>query len=897
MNPQMNWENDFELPPAKKLRSEFLSSTDLASPHDRMDDGDDDADNDALYGIPRLKTERTLNNSVQTISTTESSKDTKVVKASFSLPGLGLVVDGLEGPLKRIPTAHSTAEYHNATILNVGYPNNDTAHRNTSQHSDVSSRSRAQSANKCECDDGTLSIENEGAECRDDRIVRDGTLRDKAIKGPRFADDQQSPLTSMALAHVVGEEPSSLGKADDQASIGTTTDRSYLPVVALEAHKDVKNVQDHPSGDQCTASNERSIAASYDEAGRVVCSPSTFSDCPTKAQHAGNEASETSGGMNGNAETHRLLATQDSKCHDKPENCDAGNIAGAIKDVSGDIGDQNGLDGSDSVAKMGPRSQHILQYNHSSNNEPVTSSAHMNTLTHWVTNTEAEVEVDSSPYESSSEDSTDSSEDESDNDYKMLEPAAQARLLMQEDGGSEDEAGTRGSCIGPLRTLNEKLDENVEIPDVIVTADMEIQELGPVETFVDNIVLVRAKTSGEYQVLEAGSVLCLADRTVIGVVAETLGRVQQPLYSVRFPSSSSIIENGIMRETTIFYVPQHSTYVFTQALKAVRGSDASNLHDEEVGDDELEFSDDEAEAEYKRRQKLQRQAKRAGRGASGGGLSYGSRPRDFKSKSQNKSVRPGDKNNAVISYDDAEDADELYTPLTRPAHLHEMMRQGQESSQALGEDYRGAHHRRNTRGDYGRGREGHRQTGTGDRGGSHHRGRQRGNADMGHIQNSDLPSVYLSLIPNSASSSSVLNSDPSASGATLRPFPAHVYQSHSTPHDQSPSVGQSQGQFQYTYAPGRLPVRPELLVGYDPPVQGDCFPRLHYEHHQHLPQAQHAIQQPMSLHPGSVLPPGAFVNPAFFRNHYLQAHNQNLPNSQYIVTEQPAGSGPWAAPE
>lgn len=32
----------------------------------------------------------------------------------------------------------------------------------------------------------------------------------------------------------------------------------------------------------------------------------------------------------------------------------------------------------------------------------------------------------------------------------------------------------------------------------------------------------------------------------------------------------------------------------------MKGSDASNVHDEEVGEDEVEFSDDEAEAAYKR---------------------------------------------------------------------------------------------------------------------------------------------------------------------------------------------------------------------------------------------------------------------------------------------------------
>lgn len=43
-----------------------------------------------------------------------------------------------------------------------------------------------------------------------------------------------------------------------------------------------------------------------------------------------------------------------------------------------------------------------------------------------------------------------------------------------------------------------------------------------------------------------------------------------------------------------------SNFVFVSQLKALKGSDASNAHDEEPAEDEVEFSDDEAEREHKR---------------------------------------------------------------------------------------------------------------------------------------------------------------------------------------------------------------------------------------------------------------------------------------------------------
>lgn len=46
-------------------------------------------------------------------------------------------------------------------------------------------------------------------------------------------------------------------------------------------------------------------------------------------------------------------------------------------------------------------------------------------------------------------------------------------------------------------------------------------------------------------------------------------------------------------------MPRHSKFVFPSQLKAMKGSDASNLFDEEIGEDEAEFSDDEQEAAHK----------------------------------------------------------------------------------------------------------------------------------------------------------------------------------------------------------------------------------------------------------------------------------------------------------
>ena len=302
---------------------------------------------------------------------------------------------------------------------------------------------------------------------------------------------------------------------------------------------------------------------------------------------------------------------------------------------------------------------------------------------------EAEFETDSSPLEDTTSNTSSllSSSEDSEDDYKMLDPEEQARILMLGDGGSDNEGRGKsmdGVSKSNLKTQNERSEQIVEKPALDVTENMEIEELGTVENLVDNNVLIKAKISGEYRVLEVGSVLCLNNRSVIGVVAETLGRVQQPLYSVLFTNSAGIAEAGVEKNVAIFYVVSHSTFVFTNAIKNVKGSDASNIHDEEVGDDEMEFSDDEAEAAYKRNQKIRREERREARHSSDT-IDY-SKPTRGRGNRFDRGMRDQGRQFGMtkspeevrLSYDDpvatvqggVRDYDGPYIPLVRPTGFH-----------------------------------------------------------------------------------------------------------------------------------------------------------------------------------------------------------------------------------
>lgn len=455
-----------------------------------------------------------------------------------------------------------------------------------------------------------------------------------------------------------------------------------------------------------------------------------------------------------------------------------------------------------------------------------------------------EWEVDSSPIESSSEDSSsdDSSSeedsDDEDNAYKLLSPEEQARILMEGDGGSDDEGGAtkaKGSG-GQLRTKNEIPEEVIPKPDVKVTPEMRIEELGVVETIVENIILIKAKTSGEYRALESGSVICLADRSVIGVVSETLGRVQQPLYTVRFTNAGEITEAGISTGTKAFYPEQYAKYALTQVLKAYKGSDASNLHDEEVGDEEMEFSDDEAEAEHKRRLKQKKLEKRGGKMQQNGGSGRGG----YGHPLQQQHSPPDGAGAGGLSYEDDGEDDGPYKPLVRPtgfANTVGWSEAPQEGAYVSGMSNRGG------RGDFrGRGR-GDRGRGRGERG--------RGRGGYQDRRESNGYSVPSGGRPNSGYGA------PHQIPASQANPPFNSQQGAGFP--QYPAVPPSPSNFQFN--PQQPPAWPQFSQQQFQQFQ-QAFPGL-----PNMPNGWNVVQPPPSSS-------GAFINPAFFASGQPGAQNQ-----------------------
>ena len=246
------------------------------------------------------------------------------------------------------------------------------------------------------------------------------------------------------------------------------------------------------------------------------------------------------------------------------------------------------------------RALHSNPIQYSSDEEDSTQNGEMST-TGRAADTSSSSESDASSGSESenvpgsdSEYSTSSSSDESDSDANDGERGGEvtsARKRANDDDldMSDEDSG------GPVRSRHEVLDEPApQLPeDLKITEQTQLEYVGNIIRVAGKNIIISAAVSGEFRVLEEKSVFCMEDRTPIGVLYETFGRVQAPLYSVKFDSTEAAEQYKNRIGEKVYYVVSASKFLFTDSIKNMKGSDASNLHDEEIPEEEQEYSDDE----------------------------------------------------------------------------------------------------------------------------------------------------------------------------------------------------------------------------------------------------------------------------------------------------------------
>ncbi|KAJ0788838.1 putative H/ACA ribonucleoprotein complex, subunit Gar1/Naf1 [Helianthus annuus] len=229
-----------------------------------------------------------------------------------------------------------------------------------------------------------------------------------------------------------------------------------------------------------------------------------------------------------------------------------------------------------------------------------------------VEDSEEEDESSSSGNSSSSDDDDEEEEEEEEGvkgEGEMEEGEIKDEVIAWSDADDEDGDGVKG----PIRSKNEVQDLPPVTP-VTVTIQPHHQTLpvGAVLSIMGSQVVVEGVEV--HNPLSEGSILWITEsRSPLGAVDEIFGPVKNPYYIVRYNSETEI-PTGLEQGSLISFVPEFADYVLNNNNLYKKGYDASGENDEELSE-ELEFSDDEKEAEYKRMIKM---AKRGSTGEKNG---------------------------------------------------------------------------------------------------------------------------------------------------------------------------------------------------------------------------------------------------------------------------------------
>ncbi|XP_010921984.1 uncharacterized protein [Elaeis guineensis] len=197
---------------------------------------------------------------------------------------------------------------------------------------------------------------------------------------------------------------------------------------------------------------------------------------------------------------------------------------------------------------------------------------------------------DSSSEESSSSSSEEEDEEGDSQDSEDKEDQDEELVVGSDD---EDEVAKR-----TIRSKHE-LEVLPPVPPLEVTLEPHHQLLpvGTISAMLGTKVIVEGSVN--HNPLNERSILWITDtRSPLGLVDEIFGPVKCPYYVVRYNSEKDV-PVGIREGTAVSFVMEFANNILSVKDLYKKGYDASGENDEEITE-QVEFSDDEKEAEYKR---------------------------------------------------------------------------------------------------------------------------------------------------------------------------------------------------------------------------------------------------------------------------------------------------------
>ncbi|KAF2230240.1 hypothetical protein EV356DRAFT_520071 [Viridothelium virens] len=188
---------------------------------------------------------------------------------------------------------------------------------------------------------------------------------------------------------------------------------------------------------------------------------------------------------------------------------------------------------------------------------------------------------------------------------KLAADPSVAALLEGDVGEDRDE----GDDVEKAPRTKHEVEPERSVPqNVGDTIDEPIELLGEVDGILrgDAQAVVRSARSGDEEVVDFGTPLCLETKRVIGHISDIVAQVNEPRYIVDFKSYEAMEGLGIKLKAKVYYFTKSAKSLRTVGLKEQKFTDASNKDDEEAGESDSESDDERAAAKAKADREIKR---------------------------------------------------------------------------------------------------------------------------------------------------------------------------------------------------------------------------------------------------------------------------------------------------
>ena len=159
---------------------------------------------------------------------------------------------------------------------------------------------------------------------------------------------------------------------------------------------------------------------------------------------------------------------------------------------------------------------------------------------------------------------------------------------------------------GYIPSKNEMMDIEEEPQKQVLNEKSYLKEVGGIFSIADGNILIQGVNNNE--IINLNTCVFSKNKECVGFICDIIGNIDEPYYLLKVFKD---VKEVLNINDSIYFDVNTGCLLNKEAIlrQNIQGTDASNVFDEEIGNEKQEFSDDEKEQEHKQNLKKQKKGK------------------------------------------------------------------------------------------------------------------------------------------------------------------------------------------------------------------------------------------------------------------------------------------------